>query len=310
MSVSDLERYLLRDDIDAGKRLLTQRTYRESVRQIARGLLNRSFPQYLEDAIQEAETHTLEKAHRHEFLAALFCKAFRQQGGKVTRKRNSAHRINEIPPAIIERARQIGSEQGIEIACGSFCFCEEFNLAGQSITLLTCDHPLRKAVIELALGENGVCTATLHEFYTWHRFVAKNKIRDCLRRYVTQALPSLDRVDQLGNRWIDSISDEDTNRDLEEEIDREQIRQQTLRCLKQIDRLFPNQRYIELCRKLYKENNTQKQVADAWGLSEGAVSRRLRTLIQKIRQCLKKAQVEVPEDNQAQRRRSQKGYDS
>ncbi|MGG6268613.1 RNA polymerase sigma factor [Leptolyngbya sp. AN03gr2] len=312
MSVSDLEQYLLRDNIEAGQRLLTQREYREKIHQVARGLFNSSFPQYLEDAVQEAEVHTLGKARQHEFLAALFCKVLRKQGGKVNRKPNSPHRINKIPPAILERASQLGSEQGIEIACGAFCFCQEFNDAGQSVTLLTSDHPLRKAVIELALGEDGVCPTTLDEFYAWHYSVARNKIRDCFRRYQGQALLSLDRLDRMKNPLIDSIPAEDTNRDLEEEIDREQLRQQAIRCLQQINLLSPDQRYSDLYEELYVQGKTKKQVADEWNLAESTISRRNTKLKQKILQCLGKLGVQIPEDNSAQqrRRRSQTDYDS
>jgi len=311
MSVSDLEQYLLRDDIEAGAELLRQKAYRQSIDRIARRLLNNSFPQYLEDAIQEAEIHTLEKAHRHEFLAALFCKVLRQQGGEVTREPNSPHQIHSIPPAILERARQLSLEQGIEIACGAFCFCQEFNDASQPVTLLTCNHPLRKAVIELALGEDGVCTATLKEFYTWHRSVARNRILDCLRRYQSQALPSLDRVNQQGNRLIDSIPAEDPNREVEGDLDREPLRQQAIRCLHQIDRSFPNQRYFELYEKIYVEGKTQQEIAKLWDLPEYTISRRHTELRRRILQCLNHSGLQLPEVNQTQRRRrSQTDYDS
>ncbi|MBE9011999.1 sigma-70 family RNA polymerase sigma factor [Pseudanabaenaceae cyanobacterium LEGE 13415] len=315
MSVSELEEYLLRDDIEAGERLLTKNAqYRRSIRQIAEDLLFSSFPQYVEDAVQEAEIHTIVRVRRRDFVAALFCKAFKQLGANVVRRRNLSHEITVIPPQILDRARQIGAEQGIDIASGLFCFCQEIDYGDQSVTLLTCDHPLRQAAIELVLEMNRVSGATLDEFYTWHRKVARRKIRDCRRQYVRRSMLALsldqpvNQPDETDRSLIDLLPAEEC--DLDSEQEREEKRRQVIRCLQQIDLLFRDQRYMELYQEFYRRKKTQQEIADAWQVALGTVTRRHKEMKQRLRKCVENSQVQIPENNQAQlRRRSQFGYD-
>lgn len=318
MSVSELESYILRGDIEAGERLLlTNANHKQRLDGIARELLGVSYPHYVEDAIQEAREHTIRQIRRYGFISQLFRDTFAQHGGRCIYK-NSICEILEIPPLMLELAAQQLLEQP---TCGSFCFSPEFMPPDQeAVRLLSCNHPLHQIVIKLALGDNGVCSQTLDEFYTWHETAARTRMLDCRRRYNRQnnrrrgGLVSLDQTADDETSLLESFV-APQSRTPEEFVDRQLIQEQLIRCLEELDRLHPSERYLDFYREHYLNDKTQKQIAEEWGMTEGGISKRHKRLLEKLKGQLLERTVDRPPQpvrpvNVAKsRQRSQKGYE-